>query len=605
MNFKVCIQLLLILIIKFSTLTPAQEINADLISQVENGLLPMTIIKGESTYNIKERMKFYKVPGVSITVVNDYKPLWTKHYGVMDSEISNPITDETLFNVGSLSKGVASLTILSLVRDHKIDLDEDVNSQLKSWKVPENEFTKVTRPTPRMLMNHTGGAMHHYALPYLRDDFPTITEMLNGEPPAQERPTIIDRIPGTEFLYSNPGFAILQQLVVDRGEKPFHTVAKENVFSVLEMNHTTFEQPLSLKLERFACAGHRPTGKPLDVKRYYYPNSAAGGLWTTTYDYAKFVVELQKSYYDESNRVISKEITKEMISPGISKEYGLGVFMRGNNGEKYFGHMGDNAGFFAGYISHTMDGYGAIVFTNSQNGAQLIREITKSIAKAYKWKGYLPEEYHLVSIDEETISKFCGRYKAGSDEVIEVMKTNGDLTIKSFKQDKLHHVGENKFVMKSRMGSISFAMNESGKYDEIKYQFSDELGRFLYEEKTCPRIGGEVKIPRELLDEGRIDEAINAYRKIFSENKNDPYLAENRLNMMGYQYMYKEMYNQSIAILLLNTEFYPESPNCFDSLGEAYMNSGNKELAIENYKKVLELNPESQNAKDKLDKLSK
>ena len=146
-------------------------------------------------------------------------------------------------------------------------------------------------------------------------------------------------------------------------------------------------------------------------------------------------------------------------------------------------------------------------------------------------------------------------------------------------------------------------MNEFGKYDKVKYQFTDELGRFLYDEKTCPRIAIEEKIPKELLDEGRIDEAMDAYRKIFSENKDDLYLSENRLNMIGYQYMYSKMYDQAIAILLLNTEFYPESPNCYDSLGEAYMKSGNKELAIENYKKALKLNPESQNAKEMLEKL--
>ena len=603
MIFKVYIQFLLVILFTIPIVTPAQEKKIDLISQVENGLLPMTILAGEPTYNIEERMRFYKVPGVSITVVDNFEPVWTKHYGVMDSELNNPVTDETLFNVGSLSKGVASLTVLSLVGNDKISLDEDVNSQLKSWKVPENEFTEVTKPTPRMLLNHSGGAMHHYAMNYLRNNFPTITELLSGEPPAQERPTVIDYVPGTEFQYSNPGFAILQQLVVDRDKKPFYTVAKENIFNFLEMNHTTFEQPLPLELEKSACAGHRHTGEPIDVKRYYYPNAAAGGLWTTSYDYAKFVVELQKSYHSISNKVISQELAQEMISPGISKQYGLGVFMRGRDGEKYFGHMGDNAGFFAGYISHTTDGYGAVVFTNSQNGAQLIREITKSIAKAYVWKGYLPEEHQIVNIDEETMNRFCGRYKAGSDEVIEVILTDGDFFIKGFEDDKLYHVGENKFVMKSRMGSITFIMNESRKFDEIKYQFTDELGRFLYEEKTCPRIGSEEKIPKELLDESRIDEAINAYQRIFYENKNDSYLTENRLNMMGYQYIYKKMYDQAIAILVLNTEFYPDSPNCYDSLGEAYMKSGNKELAIENYKKVLELNPENQNAKNKLKQL--
>ena len=141
MIFRIQVRYLLIVLITFFKLTPAQEINEDLISQIENGLFPMTMIESEPTYNIEERMLFYKVPGVSITVINDYKSVWTKHYGVMDSELNNPVTDETLFNVGSLSKGVASLTVLSLVKDNKIELDEDVNVQLKSWKITENKFT--------------------------------------------------------------------------------------------------------------------------------------------------------------------------------------------------------------------------------------------------------------------------------------------------------------------------------------------------------------------------------------------------------------------------------------------------------------------------------
>jgi len=600
-NYNISLLILFILLLK---VTPAQEKNINLIFQVENGLLPMTIIGGEPTYNLEERMKFYNVPGISVTVINNYEPVWTKHYGVMDSELNNPVTDETLFNVGSLSKGVASLTILSLVRNNKIKLDEDVNNQLISWKIPENEFTEVAKSTPRLLMNHSGGAIHHFAMNYLRDNFPTTIQVLNGEPPAQERPTVIDRIPGTEFLYSNPGFAILQQLVIDKGEKPFHQIAQENIFDILEMNHTTFKQPLSLELEKFACAGHRTTGKPIEVKRYFYPNAAAGGLWTTTYDYAKFITELQKSYHKKSNKIISQELTQEMITPQVSEQYGLGVFMRVMKGESYFGHMGDNAGFFAGYVSHSTEGYGAVVFTNSQNGAQLIREVTKSVAKVYGWKGYLPDEYKIITIDEETKDKICGRYKAGSDEMIEVLKIDDDLYINSFKDDKLYHVGKNKFVMKSRMGSITFVRNESGEYDKAKFQFSDELGRLLYEEKSCPKVGSKDKVPRELLDEGKIDEAMNAYREIFTTNNKDSYVTDNRLNNLGYQYMYSKMYKQAIAVFLLNTEFYPESSNCYDSLGEAYMNSGNKKLAKENYKKVLELNPENQNAKNMLKQLS-
>ncbi len=131
-----------------STLSQSKD---SLITKVENGLLPVVLIEGESPFNLQDRMEYYNVPGISITVIKDYKIEWTKHYGVMDSEIQNPVTDETLFNVGSLSKGVAALTVLSLVENGKIDLNEDINKQLVSWKVPENEFTKQGYSNPLAL----------------------------------------------------------------------------------------------------------------------------------------------------------------------------------------------------------------------------------------------------------------------------------------------------------------------------------------------------------------------------------------------------------------------------------------------------------------------
>ena len=591
-------------ILFFLTCISAQENSTNLISEVENGLLPMTIIEGEPSFNIEERMKFYNVPGISVTVIENFEIAWTKHYGVMDSQLNNPVTDETLFNVGSLSKGAASITILSLVKEGKIELDKDINDQLISWKVPENEFTAVRRVTPRLLMNHSGGAMHHFATNYLRDDFPTITQVLKGEKPALERPTIIDRIPGTEFLYSNPGFAILQQLAIDIEKRPFWQIAKDNVFDVLEMNHTTFEQPLPLDLEIFACAGHRSTGEPFEVKRYYYPNTAAGGLWTTSYDYAKYIIELQKSYQGKSNKVLSTELTKEMLSTHVSEQYGLGVFIRELDGEIFFSHMGDNAGFFAGYTAHLTNGYGAVIFTNSQNGAPIIREINKAVAKAYKWKGYLPEEYKLVELDEGVSEKIIGRYKVGSDEVIKVSKNNGDLYLNLFENEKLYHIGDNKFVIKNKMGSISFTPDSHGAYSQAEFQFTDELGRFLYETKKCYRIDDNIKVPVELLNENKISEAMDAYRRLFSENDSDPYLSENRFNSLGYQYMNRQMHAQAIAVFQLNTEFYPESANCYDSLGEAFMKNGDKESAIKNYTKSIELNPQNQNAVEMIKKIN-
>jgi tetratricopeptide (TPR) repeat protein len=79
---------------------------------------------------------------------------------------------------------------------------------------------------------------------------------------------------------------------------------------------------------------------------------------------------------------------------------------------------------------------------------------------------------------------------------------------------------------------------------------------------------------------------------------------ESNMNMYGYQFLAKKNYTNAIKIFKMNVELFPESSNVYDSLGEAYMKSGNKELAIKNYKKSLDLDPKNDNAEKMIKKLS-
>lgn len=587
----------------FQTPSFSQSIDS-IITKVENNLLPYVLIEGEPPFNIQDRMNYYNVPGISITVIKDYKIQWSKQYGVMDSEIQNPVDEKTLFNVGSLSKGVAALTVLSLVQYGKIDLNGDINNQLISWKIPENEFTKQGIVTPLLLMNHSGGAMFSPPVFYLADNFPTNLQILKGESPSKTKAVVIDKIPGTECQYSNAGYAILQQLTVDVAGMEFPKITDERIFKTLGMFNTTFEEPLPEEIIKIASAGHMSNGLPFPGKRFFIPNMAAGGLWTTTADYAKYVIELQKSNLGKSNKIISKELAEEMLSPHVSKQYGLGVFMREMYGEiNYFGHLGDSRGFFAGFISHLNDGYGAVVFTNGQNGANLIREITNGIAKVYNWKLYLPEEYKIVKIDEDEKDKFCGRFSIGSDTYFEVNKKGENLFIDQFDNAQLYHIGNGKFVIKFRLGDLQYNFDSSGVILSVVYHFSDELGRFLTQPATCFRMKKDQKLPIELLEDNKIVEAVKLYREIYKDNPSDPAISENRFNSLGYRYLGQKKYEQALAIFQLNVEFYPQSANCYDSLGEAFMQTGNREKAIFNYKKSLELNPGNTNAVTMLKKL--
>ena len=91
--------------------------------------------------SIADRLAYYKVPGVSVAVINDGKVEWAKGYGIADVETKRAVDERTLFHGASLSKPVNAITFLIYVQQHKVDLDKPVNEQLSGWKLPDNEWT--------------------------------------------------------------------------------------------------------------------------------------------------------------------------------------------------------------------------------------------------------------------------------------------------------------------------------------------------------------------------------------------------------------------------------------------------------------------------------
>ncbi|WP_273567388.1 serine hydrolase domain-containing protein [Maribacter halichondriae] len=157
----------------------------DNIKKVETGLTTPIYIVGDSTWTIEERMEHYGVPGVSIAVIHNGEIEWKKTYGFVDKERTAPITENTLFQAASISKPVTAYGALTLAEQEKVALEEDINTYLKSWKLPDNEFTKDKKVTIKNLLNHSAGITVHGFLGYSTDlPVPTLVEVLNGTPPA-------------------------------------------------------------------------------------------------------------------------------------------------------------------------------------------------------------------------------------------------------------------------------------------------------------------------------------------------------------------------------------------------------------------------------------
>jgi len=383
------------------------------IRRIENGLLLPVIVKGEPSVPMKlaDRMQFFKTPGVSIAVINNGRVEWARGYGVREAEGNETVTTETLFQAGSISKAVTAMAALRLVQQGKLNLDEDVNRKLVSWKIPENEFTREQKVTLRRILSHTAGLTNNSVGEYaFGTELPTLLQSLDGVKPANSPPIRVDYIPGSRFRYSGGGYTVLQQLLTDVERKPFPELMRELILTPLGMKRSTFQQPLPDGLRNSAAVGHGLNGEKIAGNWRVYPETAAAGIWSTPSDLARLLIEVRQSKAGRSNKVLSTEIVNQMLTPQTGG-WGLGFVVEGQGSNLRFSHGGDTQGFNNVIVAYSDSGQGAVIMTNSVRGNALLNEILRSIAREYGWTDYRPVERVVATVDRKVYDDYVGQYQ--------------------------------------------------------------------------------------------------------------------------------------------------------------------------------------------------
>jgi CubicO group peptidase (beta-lactamase class C family) len=194
-----------------SLLLPAPTAQAADPELLESGL-SITIGGETKTLSLSEAMAALNIPSVSIAVIDQDRIAFARAYG-------QSVTPDTLFQAASLSKFVAAIGTMRLVDQNKLSLDDDVNKGLTSWHVPANDFDKDHKVTLRGLLNMTAGIGVPGFIGYeLGAPLPTLTQILDGTPPANSAPVTVIAVPGSAYHYSGGGYEIVEALMVCRGD---------------------------------------------------------------------------------------------------------------------------------------------------------------------------------------------------------------------------------------------------------------------------------------------------------------------------------------------------------------------------------------------------
>ncbi len=355
-------------------------------ARIEAGLLPATG-RGAAkapAMRLDERMVFYKVPAVSVAVIDDGRLAWAHAWGVANSDTKASVTTYTMFQAASISKPVAAIVAMAMVRQGTIALDDDVNSRLKSWRL--GFAPDISGPaTIRHLLTHTAGTTVHGFRGYDRtENVPTTLQVLDGVPPSNSSRIVVDQTPGEQWRYSGGGYTVLQQLMEDVSKRPFAELAKTTVLEPLEMSRSTYEQPLPDKFHSSAATGHLKDGRPMPGSWGIHPELAAAGLWTTPSDLARVALEVQRGMTNGQQKVLTRELTIQMLTV-FKGNQGIGFGVNGEGKSLRFSHGGSNRGYRCQLIAFATAGKGAVIMTNGDGGGQLAAELQRAIAKEYGW----------------------------------------------------------------------------------------------------------------------------------------------------------------------------------------------------------------------------
>jgi CubicO group peptidase (beta-lactamase class C family) len=358
------------------------------VARIEHAIVRRTAAGADSgpPTTLAARMAELRVPGVQVAVFDSGRIVWARGYGVRDATTGAPVDTLTLFQAASISKPVAAAGMLRLVESGRAELDADVNTMLRSWRVPPSPYTAAEKVTLRRITSHTAGlTVHGFAGYRVGAPLPSLVQLLDGRPPANSPPVRVDTTPGARERYSGGGTEVMRLLMEDVTGTPFAALMDTLVLRPAGMAHSTFAQPLPARLAGRAASAHGGDGRPVPGRSHVYPELAAAGLWTTAPDLARFLLAVGRAYRGEPGGFPDPASAREMLTRAPGAAGGVGFRLAGAGPTLRYRHGGGNEGFRGYAVAFGAGGRGAVVLTNADRGSELFPELLDVIAREYHW----------------------------------------------------------------------------------------------------------------------------------------------------------------------------------------------------------------------------
>jgi CubicO group peptidase (beta-lactamase class C family) len=522
------------------------------IKQVENNLAERVIINGKG-HNIEERMAHYNVKGLSIAVVHDYKIVWAKGYGWADEKEKRPVTTETLFKPGSISKSLNAVGVLKLAQDNRLDLNTDINQYLKSWKFPYDSLSKGKKITLSYLLSHMAGlSVYGGFTGYdIKDKIPTMPEILDGKTPANSPPVRSMFEPGLQFQYSAGGTMITQLIITDVTQQSYEKYMYDNVLKPLGMTHSYYSAlPPDHRRKKNIATGYRADGTEDDNEnsRKVYPELSALGLWTTPTELCKYVIETQLASKGKSSKILNQKFAKLQLTPTVDSVAALGFFIDKRGNTKYFQHDALNWNFSGVFYGSVEEGNGIAICMNSPN-IGIWNEILNSVAMVYKWKDfYNPVYKNEIAVPESVFEKYTGIYLFENKLARVYEKPDGYHFWAGGTDTKMHFSNEKEFFSQEFASDRSFISDAEGKITGYTRKVGDKeypaAVKITNADTIHTSIDEIIMFGSHLLENREIDKAINFLNRGLALEPNNIVVSVN----LAHSYLFSNEYDKAIKL---------------------------------------------------------
>ena len=311
--------------------------------------------------------------GLAVAVMTDGGLAWFHGHGLADVGAKTPITEDTVFRIGSLTKTFTAIAVMQLWEQGLVDLDAPANHYLRTFRlVPAKP--NLSPPTVRHLLTHTAGVGYWRRLSDLLQPGVGSGDRArsSGAPPLAQyyrRGLPVEVEPGTKWAYSNHGFAALGQIVEDVSGQPLDRYLRDRIFDPLGMEHTDLIR--SERVRPHLATGYVLRSRGLkEVAHREVSILGGGGMYSTTADIARYIAALLRIAGNEQGSVLKPETVTTMFQPHFQPDprvpgMGLAFELGEEGGQQTVGKTGILSGFHSAISLAPDEGIGVIVFSNT------------------------------------------------------------------------------------------------------------------------------------------------------------------------------------------------------------------------------------------------